>query len=67
MPWIIVNTGIVDKGRRDCGNHAFYKSDDRVDHCYYCAVGVRLRAGSTDDNSATAKEPPDPDGLPTHL
>lgn len=35
----------VPKGATDCGNHEWYNHDDRVDHCYHCAVGVRPRHG----------------------
>jgi hypothetical protein len=31
----------IPKGSRDCGNHEFYKSDDQVDRCYHCEVGIR--------------------------
>lgn len=26
---------IAPKGR-DCGDHQWYKSDERTDHCYFC-------------------------------
>jgi hypothetical protein len=36
----------VPKGGRDCGKHDWYNSDNLVDHCYHCAVGVRTRLGT---------------------
>jgi hypothetical protein len=29
------------KGRHDCGDHEWYRSDASVDRCYHCVVGVR--------------------------
>ena len=34
----------IPKGPRDCGNHDWYRQDDRTDACYHCAVGRRERA-----------------------
>lgn len=31
----------IPKGSTDCGNHEFYNSDDVVDRCYHCEVGLR--------------------------
>ncbi len=39
MPWSMMR--FFPKGRRDCGDHRFYKETDEVDLCYYCAVGER--------------------------
>ena len=33
----------LPKGSSDCGNHEWYNSNDQVDHCYHCEVGVRPR------------------------
>ena len=32
---------LFPKGTSDCGNHEWYNSDNEVDRCYHCAVGVR--------------------------
>jgi hypothetical protein len=29
-------TRFIAKGRGDCGNHEWYKSDAAKDHCYHC-------------------------------
>lgn len=42
---------LVPKGRRDCGNHEWYRSSDEIDRCYHCDVGVR-------------PHPPKPDSSP---
>jgi hypothetical protein len=39
MPWSMVE--FFPKGKRDCGNHIFYKDTDEVDRCLYCRVGER--------------------------
>jgi hypothetical protein len=41
LPWFVINLNVAAKGRRDCGNHAFYKSTDDLDRCYHCEVGQR--------------------------
>jgi hypothetical protein len=41
LPFAVVNRGIPDKGRKDCGNHEWYNSDDIVDRCYHCKAGTR--------------------------
>ncbi len=33
----------ISKGYTDRGNHEFHNSDDVVDRCYHCEVGVRPR------------------------
>ncbi len=33
----------IPKGSQDCSNHEFYNSDDVVERCYHCEVGVRAR------------------------
>jgi hypothetical protein len=40
-----VDRGLVGKGRRDCGDHEWYKSSPEEDRCYHCAVGVRRPTG----------------------
>lgn len=32
---------LVGKGRRDCGDHEWYRQDDATDACYHCDVGQR--------------------------
>jgi predicted dithiol-disulfide oxidoreductase (DUF899 family) len=29
---------LAPKGRRDCGAHEWYRSDDVSDHCYHCVA-----------------------------
>lgn len=41
LPWWLIKLGVARKGRRDCGDHDWYKSSDREDHCYHCVAGVR--------------------------
>ncbi|MDP9386837.1 MAG: hypothetical protein M3Q48_02635 [Actinomycetota bacterium] len=41
LPWFFVNLGVLAKGRRDCGDHEWYKASDEVDRCYHCEVGER--------------------------
>jgi len=41
LPWFLVNLGVAGKGRRDCGDHQWYRADDNVEGCYHCDVGVR--------------------------
>lgn len=35
---------LFPKGAKDCGRHEFYNSNDLVDRCYHCQVGVRDHA-----------------------
>ena len=41
LPWLIINTGIVDKGE-NCekfgGDHEWYKQDNKHRACYHCVV-----------------------------
>ena len=39
LPYALLWT--APKGKRDCANHEWYRSDEQVDHCYHCEVGVR--------------------------
>ncbi len=41
LPWFLIDLGVAAKGRRDCGEHAWYKQSDAEDRCYHCVVGVR--------------------------
>jgi hypothetical protein len=34
-------SGLISKGKRDCGNHEFYRVTHEEDRCYHCSVGVR--------------------------
>jgi len=31
---------LIPKGRNDCGNHEWYKSEESTWLCYHCEVGV---------------------------
>jgi hypothetical protein len=55
LPWFLVNRGVARKGRRNCGDHHWYKSSAKEDHCYHCVVGVRRPSGFPDS--------PNPQGL----
>jgi len=33
--------GLAPKGRADCGNHEWYRSEARSWRCYHCAEGLR--------------------------
>jgi hypothetical protein len=48
LPWFLVNRGVAGKGRRDCGDHDWYKSSQEEDDCYHCEVGVRRPTGFPD-------------------
>ena len=41
LPWLLTDRGVAPKGRRDCGDHAWYRATDAEDRCYHCTVGVR--------------------------
>lgn len=43
LPHALVGLGVARKGRRDCGDHEWYLSSDKKEHCYHCVVGVRYR------------------------
>lgn len=34
--------GLAPKGRKDCGDHDWYRSDPDTWRCYHCRAGVRL-------------------------
>jgi hypothetical protein len=36
VPWSLYDRGVAGKGKSDCGDHEWYKSDDLVQHCYHC-------------------------------
>ncbi|MCY1138273.1 hypothetical protein OWR29_09710 [Actinoplanes sp. Pm04-4] len=39
LPFALI--GLVPKGRRDCGDHEWYRQEGDVYRCYHCAAGVR--------------------------
>ncbi len=39
LPWALV--GMFPKGRRDCGDHEWYRQDEEFLRCYHCQVGVK--------------------------
>jgi hypothetical protein len=46
----------IPKGRKDCGHHEWYRSDDETLRCYHCEVGMRHMGGVYVGQRAT----PDP-------
>ena len=42
LPQVIADH--IPKGGRDCGNHEWYRRDERHADCYHCSVGVRALA-----------------------
>lgn len=48
LPRFLIDLGIARKGRRDCGNHDWYRSTDDEQRCYHCEPGARIvRDGAT--------------------
>lgn len=43
QPGWLYRRWVIPKGPEDCGNHEFYNADGRVERCYHCEAGVRLR------------------------
>ena len=41
LPWFLVDHGVAQKGKGDCGNHEWYRSTAEEDRCYHCDAGVR--------------------------
>jgi hypothetical protein len=41
LPWFLIDLGLANKGKRDCGDHDWYNADGVVEHCYHCWVGRR--------------------------
>jgi hypothetical protein len=41
LPWVLVNLNVAAKGRRDCGEHEWYKASEDEDLCYHCETGAR--------------------------
>ncbi|GAA2355748.1 hypothetical protein [Dactylosporangium salmoneum] len=41
LPWFLINLGVADKGKTDCGEHEWYNAGDGVAHCYHCVVGQK--------------------------
>ena len=39
LPWFLIDMGVAAKGRRDCGNHDWYRQHDDFWRCYHCEVG----------------------------
>ncbi|BCY11752.1 hypothetical protein L3i22_068400 [Actinoplanes sp. L3-i22] len=44
IPWFLIDRGVADKGKGDCGDHEWYNSDNVVERCYHCSVGERRRS-----------------------
>ncbi|MEA2495761.1 MAG: hypothetical protein QOJ29_3672 [Thermoleophilaceae bacterium] len=51
LPWFLVNLGVAAKGKRDCGDHEWYRENAATARCYHCEPGVRLLSGSADADS----------------
>jgi hypothetical protein len=45
LPPFLLNLGIAAKGRRDCGDHDWYRATDDESRCYHCELGVRPNLG----------------------
>jgi hypothetical protein len=41
LPWFLIDLGVADKGKTDCGRHEWYRHDTDTEHCYHCVVGIR--------------------------
>ena len=41
LPSILINLGIAAKGKDDCGDHDWYRSNGGQQRCYHCDVGAR--------------------------
>jgi hypothetical protein len=41
LPWALVNRGVADRGKKDCGDHEWFNVDYVVEQCYHCEVGQR--------------------------
>ncbi|MBA2505432.1 MAG: hypothetical protein H0V29_05735 [Thermoleophilaceae bacterium] len=41
--------GLSPKGRKDCGDHEWYRQDDSTARCYHCEVG-ELEVGPDDSD-----------------
>ena len=39
LPFALI--GLMPKGKKDCGDHEWYRSTNDTYHCYHCAVGIR--------------------------
>ena len=39
LPWFLIDLGITAKGRRDCGDHEWYREHGDVWRCYHCKPG----------------------------
>jgi hypothetical protein len=42
LPFVLIR--LVPKGRHDCGNHEWYRSQLDFDRCYHCQLGLRSSA-----------------------
>ena len=40
LPYVLSDR--IAKGRRDCGDHEWYRAEGETWHCYHCSVGRRL-------------------------
>lgn len=60
LPWRPPLYQLVPKGRHDCGDHEWYRVDDRTAACYHCVVGRRtLASGERVGKDAAIKAPLD--------
>lgn len=41
LPWRFGIYLLVRKGKRDCGDHEWYRHDDEIMRCYHCEPGRR--------------------------
>jgi hypothetical protein len=39
LPFVLI--GLLPKGKKDCGDHEWYRSADDIYLCYHCVVGIR--------------------------
>ena len=39
LPFALI--GLAPKGKKDCGDHDWYRHTKDTWHCYHCVVGVR--------------------------
>lgn len=39
LPFALI--GLLPKGKKDCGDHEWYRSTHELYLCYHCVVGIR--------------------------
>ena len=44
LPFVLIR--LVPKGKHDCGNHEWYRSQLDLDRCYHCQLGLRSSSPS---------------------